>query len=363
MDSAFFAQLGPSCPICRVAGHAAPLQLSRNLRSRGDEIGEGILLCPRSSCLREFPIVDGLPLLFADLPGVMAAQGSLLLERQDLTAEMESLLGDALGPGSAFDVGRQHLSTYAESHWGDLAQPADDAGLASAESFRALLARAFELAAPPPEGPILDLGCALGRASFELAERVQAQVLGVDLHLGLLRRAAVARSEGLFHYPRRQVGLVYDRVEVDLRRRFTPSPRLDFWAADALDLPVGDATFASVLVMNLLDCVSSPWDLLREIRRVLRPGGIAWLATPWDWSTSSTTFKAWLGGHSQRGTYAGRSSHLLRALLDGRHPSALDGFAVVGEELRQNWRLRLHERSSVDYAVDLLVLQRLAEAS
>ena len=355
MNRDLFSRLSPRCPLCQSAGRAAPLEITYVLAEEGGELREGILGCPEPACQREFPVVDGIPLLFGDLCGVMSGQGHLLLERTDLSAEMESLLGDAAGPGSAYDTARQHLSTYAESHWGDYAVPPDPEGETASLSFRGVLERAFEIAPPPLGGPCLDLGCALGRGSFELAARGGAPVVGIDLHLGLLRRGALARG-GSFHYPRRKVGLVYQRAEVDLAGKL--QGEVDFWAADGLKLPFADATFNGLLSMNLIDCVSSPWELLLEMRRVLAPGGIAWIATPWDWSSSRTAFPAWLGGHSQRGGSAGDSGEILRRLLRGEHPSALQGFEIVGEEKRLPWRLRLHERSTVDYAVDLLVLRR-----
>lgn len=318
---------------------------------------EGILGCPDPTCRREYPIVDGIPLLFADLVGILANQGSLLLERQDLSPEMETLLGDAFGPGSSFDTTRQHLSTYCESHWGDLATPADEAGRDSAASFAALIDHAFAIAPPPEDGLLLDLGCALGRGTASLAARAAGPVLGIDLHLGLLRRAAAARA-GAFHYPRRETGLVYHRAEVASTPLAGLSDRCDFWAADAKRLPLGDACAAGVLALNLLDCVAAPWDLLREIARVLRPGGLLWLATPWDWSTSATPFASWLGGHSQRGGRGGDSGAILRDLLSGNHPAGLPGFAIAGEAPGLPWRLRLHGRSSALYAVDLLVSRR-----
>lgn len=343
---------GPLCPVCRAAGRVSLLEAPQG------EILEGILGCPEPACRREYPVVDGVPLLFADLVAVMAAQGSLLLARQDLSAEMETLLGDALGPGSAYDNARQHLSTYGAAHWGDLAAPPDAAAAASAASFRALVEEALRLAAPP-EGLLLDLGCALGRGVALLAEKANGPVLGIDLHLGLLRAAAAARR-GPFSLPRRELGLVYHRVAVAEGPLAAGREGCDFWAADAARLPLADGAAAGILAMNLLDCAASPWELVLEMARVLRPGGILWLATPWDWSASATPFAAWLGGHSQRGGRGGDSGAILRDLLSGRHPGAPALFTLLGEAPRLPWRLRLHARSTVEYAVDLLVLRRVA---
>ena len=49
---------------------------------------------------------------------------------------------------------------------------------------------------------------------------------------------------------------------------------LTFEVADAMALPYGDDTFDAVLIANALHIVPDPERVLREIDRVLRPGGI-----------------------------------------------------------------------------------------
>ncbi|MDO5131956.1 MAG: class I SAM-dependent methyltransferase [Eubacteriales bacterium] len=49
---------------------------------------------------------------------------------------------------------------------------------------------------------------------------------------------------------------------------------LTFEVADAMNLPYDDDTFDAVLIANALHIVPDPEQVLREIDRVLRPGGI-----------------------------------------------------------------------------------------
>src|SRR5690606_26253462 len=123
-----------------------------------------------------------------------------------------------------------------------------------------VLERGLELAGPLPEGSTLDVGCSMGRPAFELAERRAGLVLGVDLNFAMLRVASRALREGVARYPRRRVGLVYDRREVPLS--FPGAERVDFWACDALALPFADDTFALATSFNVLDCVVDPRDHL-----------------------------------------------------------------------------------------------------
>ena len=113
--------LRPVCPVCRTAGGGEnPLLLADVRREEGDHVVEGTLRCPSPSCQREYPILDGIPLLIANLRSYVAGAIDQINAREDLDATTESLLGDCCGPGSSYDATRQHLSTYAWDHYGDL---------------------------------------------------------------------------------------------------------------------------------------------------------------------------------------------------------------------------------------------------
>ena len=77
-----------------------------------------MLLC--TSCMREYPIIDGIPVIVPDVRGHLAASILHVLWRDDLPEVIESLLGDCCGPGSAYDLSRQYLSTYSWGHYHDL---------------------------------------------------------------------------------------------------------------------------------------------------------------------------------------------------------------------------------------------------
>ena len=326
----------------------APLVLATVSREQDGHVLEGILECPTLGCRREYPILEGLPLLLADLRGWVEANLTSLLARDDLGPEVASLLGDCLGPTSPWNSARQHLSTYAESHY-----DSGDSGEASAPgSIHHLLDRALALAPPPADGPILDLGCAVGGTTFGLAFDGR-EVLGGDLHPVLLRCAGRLLREGRIEVPRRRVGCVYDPVEIEPPP--TRAEKVDFWLIDAVDLPFADATFGAVAALNLLDCVRSPLDTLREIGRVLRPGGVVWLASPYDWSVGATPFEGWIGGHSQRGADGGAAEPRLRSLLTPE----VSGLELIAEERDVPWRLRLHARGVMEYQVDLVVARRV----
>jgi SAM-dependent methyltransferase/uncharacterized protein YbaR (Trm112 family) len=353
----WLAALRPLCPVCLAAGRDAELALAAVAREEGGHLVEGALGCPSADCRREYPVIDGVPLLLADLRGRVAGSLLEILARDDLDETTESLLGDCAGPGSAFDATRQQLSIYGWDHWGDLDPEASTGPCTIPGSVLRLLARAVPHLLDLPPGPVLDLGCATGRTTFELAATTGRPALGVDLAFAMLRLAAGALRHGRVRYPRRRVGVVYDR------RQFPVAPpareRVDFWLADALALPFPAGTFAAIVALNVLDCVADPHALLTALPRLLVPGGRAVLTTPYDWSPHVTPIEGWLGGHSQRGPGRGAGEPVLRALLTpGAHPASIEGLQLIAEEVGLPWRVRLHERSAMDYRVHLVVADR-----
>ncbi|MDE1928906.1 MAG: hypothetical protein KGI36_17135, partial [Burkholderiales bacterium] len=91
-----FRRLRPLCPACRAAGRAAaPLALGAAALVQGDDIVEGVLVCSERLCQREHPIVDGIPIVVADIASWSAHQLPALQRRDDLSAFTESMIGDA----------------------------------------------------------------------------------------------------------------------------------------------------------------------------------------------------------------------------------------------------------------------------
>jgi SAM-dependent methyltransferase/uncharacterized protein YbaR (Trm112 family) len=353
-----FNNFAPVCPVCARAGRSPKRLVLAYIGARTDtHIMTGTLHCP--DCQHEYPVIDGIPVIVPELTQLLAERGLELLLREDLDPTLESVLGDAIGPDSWFDVMRHVQSTYAWDGYADLDPaeiPTPDGPAPGAA--RRCLSRLLALAASPTAETqrILDLGCAAGRTSFDLAAaHPNALVLGIDTHLGLLRIAQRA-SDGSVSYPRRRIGLVYDR------RRFAvniaASEQVDFWACDALALPFPPGIADLCVALNLLDCVADPRRLLESLARASREGGQILLATPYDWSTRATPITAWLGGHSQRAGHGGAGEAFLHALLAGEGSHAIPGLICLAEEAGWPWQTRLHERSAVHYRTHLLALSR-----
>ncbi len=352
-----FETLRPHCPICyRDGGQSAPLTLATVLKREADVIMEGMLLCPSQGCQREYPIVDGIPLIVANLRGYLAENLHQLMARDDLSPTLESVIGDCAGPSSQFDITRHQVGSYARDHYGQ-DDPEEQEDEPRPGATARLLTTGLERACPLPGGPLLDLGCAVGGTSFALAQRTGQLVLGIDLNLAMLRVATSALYRGVVQYPRKRTGVVYDRRRFPVN--FPAAEQVDFWACDVGALPFAGETFAMTAALNLLDCVRAPRELLAEIARTLTPGGKTILTSPYDWSPAATPMEGWLGGHSQRGAGLGASEPALRALLTpGGHPAALGTLEMESEVLSAPWHVRLHDRSAVSYRVHLMIARK-----
>ena len=110
-----------------------------------------------------------------------------------------------------------------------------------------VLARVVGLAAPQPQWAALDIATGTGHTAFALAPHV-ASVVGVDLTPEMLSEAERLRAE-------RGIGNVV------------------FRPADVHHLPFEDASFDLVTCRRAAHHFSDIALALREIRRVLRPGG------------------------------------------------------------------------------------------
>jgi SAM-dependent methyltransferase len=157
-------------------------------------------------------------------------------------------------------------------------------------------------------------------------------------------------------YPLKRIGIVYDRQEFKVE--FANSDLVDFWACDALALPFTENSFGFATGFNVFDSVTSPRDLLASIGYMLKPGGWALLATPYDWSPAATPLETWVGGHSQRGPDGGSAEPLVKKLLTpGAHPQSIVNLRLTGEINNHPWWVRVHQRNHTLYHSHILAAE------
>lgn len=356
MRRSHFEALQPVCPRCRLDGQLnVPLRLATVTEEENDVIVEGVLHCSARTCQQEYPIIDAIPIVVPNVRAYLSENLFSLTLRHDWSEAIESLIGDAAGPGSAYDVSRQHLSTYGWDHYHEL-DPRRESDEDRAGTVSRCLDQSLQLVGERFAGNVIDVGCSVGRATFDLASRTDELVLGVDVNYSMLQVAQTVLRTGVVRFPLRRVGVVYDRCEFDVQ--FDRAEKVDFWACDGLALPFSNGSFSCAVALNVLDCVVSPRGFLDALADLLPAGGTAVLATPYDWSGNVTPIEAWIGGHSQRGENRGASEPLLRSLLTpGAHPQSSERLRMTNELEHVQWRARLHDRSFVEYVVHVVAAE------
>ncbi len=270
-----FEALKPICPTCR----RSALVLEPGAQATSNAIVSGVLRCRDAECGERFPIIAGVPILVPDVRGWLSENLPLVLAGDVEDAAVEAVITAALGPDSVHNITRAQQSRYAHDHYGDLFEGAPDGAEPPPGRARHCLTEALRHLGVG-RGPRLDIGCAAGGTSFDLAASYEAPVLGVDLSWPLLRIGRGILDRGLLRYPLRHSGDAYERRET---YHFPPeADRVDFWIADAQALPFAANTFRLVVALNVLDCVPDPARLVAEISRVTRPGGDVAFATSLD---------------------------------------------------------------------------------
>ena len=145
----------------------------------------------------------------------------------------------------------------------------------------------------------LDLGCSVGRASFELARGGFARVTGLDFSTRFFRLAARMQEEGYLRYAAVEEGEIVSFHEIGLTDFGLEGirDRVDFFQADACNLPEKFTGYDLVLAANLIDRLYSPRTFLTAIPERLNPGGVLVLTSPYTWDEAYTKKEEWLGGY------------------------------------------------------------------
>lgn len=143
-------------------------------------------------------------------------------------------------------------------------------------------------------GRCLDVGCAVGRSSFEMS-RWADEVIGIDFSSNFI---GAARSIG------KQESLNYERIDevpssssliARLPQGVNPD-RVHFEQGDAMALRSDLGVFDVVHAANLVCRLPRPLAFLKRLPGLVKSGGRLVLATPCTWLEEFTPRSEWPGG-------------------------------------------------------------------
>lgn len=179
----------------------------------------------------------------------------------------------------------------------------------------------IEAMAGQPREKALDLGCAVGRSTFELARGFK-KVVGVDLSSRFIDSANALREHGRLGYFQRDEGELGELMQADLKALGLDAARerVEFREADACALKTsGD--YDLIFAGNLIDRLHDPKACLAGFHRHLRVGGLLVISSPYTLLTDYTPRENWIGGYIENGGENGREN----GRGNGRPVSVLEG--------------------------------------
>ncbi len=132
----------------------------------------------------------------------------------------------------------------------------------------------------------LDLGCAVGRSSFEL-RKAAPRVIGIDFSASFIEAARQMRHEGSCSCRRFGEMHLAEEIEVVLDDTL-PRDGVEFEVGDAMDLRPDLGSFDLVHAANLICRLPEPDRFFRRLPHLVNSGGQLVLATPATWLPEHT---------------------------------------------------------------------------
>ncbi len=174
------------------------------------------------------------------------------------------------------------------------------------------VSQCLDTSALVPNARALDIGCAVGRATFELA-RWCGEVVGIDFSERFIRTASHLKTEGVVDFEYAVEG------ELTALGRAVVPPEIDrgrvnFEQGDAMALRRDLGSFDVILMANLIDRLREPGRCLERLSALLNPGGQLILISPYTWLPEYTPREHWLGGYWENGRPVRTAERLERLL-------------------------------------------------
>jgi putative 4-mercaptohistidine N1-methyltranferase len=204
------------------------------------------------------------------------------------------------------------LAEYLLFHYGPIPLPRGFSESGALEFPARCVSQCLDVSLLPANARALDLGCAVGRSSFELAQSC-AEVIGIDFSKRFIELANHLRVRGSIRFKSIEEGELQQTRTARVPRHIDRQ-RVKFEVGDATKLRGDLGKFDVVLAANLIDRLSQPRKLLDRLPSLLHPGGQLILASPYTWLASYTPRQNWLGGFA-RGRRSVKTFDTLQKIL------------------------------------------------
>jgi len=148
----------------------------------------------------------------------------------------------------------------------------------------------------------LDIGCAVGRTSFELARHFR-HVDGIDFSNAFVNKCQEVARDKRVRYARPEEGELVSFQDQTLASLGLEeaADRVAFHQGDACDLNPEFTGYDLVLAGNLIDRLYQPSLFLTRIHERINELGLLVIASPYTWLEEYTPKEHWVGGFKKNG--------------------------------------------------------------
>ncbi|GLI35509.1 putative 4-mercaptohistidine N1-methyltransferase [Desulforhabdus amnigena] len=199
----------------------------------------------------------------------------------------------------------------------------------------------------------LDLGCAVGRSTFELAREFDF-VTGLDFSARFVRIAVQLQEKGIIRYELPEEGEIVSYHEARLSdfNLDQTRERVEFFQADAANLEPHFTGYDLIFAGNLLDRLHAPRKFLTSIHERLHEGGLLIITSPYTWLEEFTSRENWIGGFRKAGEPY--------TTLDGMRELLKEHFRLIAEPRDIEFVIRETKRKFQHTLSQLTVWERMS---
>jgi len=163
----------------------------------------------------------------------------------------------------------------------------------------------------------LDIGCATGRGTFELA-KIFDKVEGIDFSVRFVQIGSKLKNDGYIAYTSKTEGNLFEkkRFSIDELGYKDLLDKVAFWQGDACNLKPNFNSYDLVMATNIIDRLYNPMLFLNTIKERINENGILIITSPYTWQESSTETDLWLGGFEDDNGEEIRTIDTLKNILE-----------------------------------------------
>lgn len=190
----------------------------------------------------------------------------------------------------------------------------------------------------------LDIGCSVGRASFELA-KIFDHVDGIDFSARFIQQAYALTEQGEKRYTIRTEGDLVEFKSTTLEQLgYTDlANKVNFVQGDACNLKPQFSGYDLVYASNLIDRLADPRLFLSTIHQRINTGGYLVIASPYTWLEEYTNRTKWLGGIKVNGENFTSLDGLTETLIPHFELVAVKEIPFVIRETKRKFQHSLSE--------------------